>query len=79
MLMYFRALNLVAHFLTRFHKNADICGVQKLLTYQEISAGGGRQSPRVNQYFILMLTLQLYLRQTDNVTKLDLKQFKYIH
>lgn len=40
---------------------------------------GGGQSPRVNQYFILMLTLQLYLRQTDNVTKLDLKQFKYIH
>lgn len=38
--MYFRALNLAAHFLTRFHKNADICGVQKLLTYQEISAAG---------------------------------------
>lgn len=41
--------------------------------------GGGGQSPRVNQYFILMLTLQLYLRQTGSVTKLDLKQFKYIH
>lgn len=55
------------------------CSKTSHISGNKCGGGGGRQSPRVNQYFILMLTLQLYLRQTDSVTKLDLKQFKYIH